>query len=93
MDNLKFLLIIGSFREEDVHQNYPLMSVIDEITLQSIPMRELNITSLNLSSTCDMIESYFNCSKHLLTEISEQIFLKTFGNPFYIKKILDLAAS
>lgn len=88
--NNQYLLLIGSYREEEVPKEHKVASLINKLTLKNIVIKELTLTNLNLSSTYDMIRSYLDCFPNSIKKIADEVFLKTFGNPFYIEQILAL---
>ncbi len=86
----KYLLIVCSYKEEEVTQEHPVASFIRQINMQNKALKEITLSNLNFSSTYGMVKSNMNLTEDSIQKIAELIFLKTIGNPFYIEQILGL---
>ncbi len=83
-----YLLLIGAYRENEVHPGHPLLAalkgmrergaVIDEIRLR--PLRREHLTELLADTLCKTPED--------VAELAEVIERKTAGNPFFTEELL-----
>ncbi|NEO85289.1 MAG: AAA family ATPase [Spirulina sp. SIO3F2] len=94
-----YLLLLGAYRDNEVFAAHPLMLTLSEIehnhasrkddiaksnsieTLTLSPLDELNINHL--------ISDTLLCSKHIAAPLSELVYQKTKGNPFFITQFLS----
>jgi predicted ATPase len=94
VDLLQYLLenkingikILGSYRENEVKSNQPLSMFIFNFTSQ---IEILHLEPLNLENLNELVSDSLELPKSSTIQISEIIFNKTFGNPYFSKEMLN----
>jgi predicted ATPase/signal transduction histidine kinase len=89
-DNLNHLLIIGTYREEDISENHPLQETLK--LKEKIPeaLSEIELSPLNIENIQDLICNSLSCSKKDGSQLASHIHQKTLGNAFFIKQFLQM---
>ena len=89
---IQYLLLIGAYRDNEVHDGHPLMMTIDEIqrnqTVSNQVLQQLFLEPLNLATVNDIIADTLHCESERSMPLAELIFKKTNGNPFFLNELL-----
>jgi predicted ATPase/signal transduction histidine kinase len=83
-----YLLLIGAYRDNEVFAAHPLMLTLEAIaqsgaTVNTITLQPLSDTSLN-----QLVANTLNCSSELAQPLTDLVFQKTQGNPFFATQCL-----
>ena len=84
----KYLLIIGAYRDTHVHKSSPLMMALDEISKCGVLIEQVCLQPLSLGFVQQCICDTFFCDVSNARELSNFVFGKTKGNPFFINEFL-----
>lgn len=84
---LNHLMIIGAFRDNAVDDAHPLTLTLEEIHKKR-PVENLALQPLTKETVDQIIMDTMNISHGQSTELSELLFEKTGGNPFFTIEIL-----
>ena len=87
-EDIKSLLIIGAYRDNEVSISHPLYLLIQELenintNLETIELKPLNQTDLN-----SLVSDTLRCERDDAIPLSQMIFSKTKGNAFFIHQFL-----
>ncbi|MBD2772906.1 trifunctional serine/threonine-protein kinase/ATP-binding protein/sensor histidine kinase [Iningainema tapete] len=87
MQDMGYLLVIGAYRDNEVSPVHPLMLTVDEIgkgaTVHTITLQPLRRVDMN-----QLIADTLNCSCLLAQPLTELVYQKTKGNPFFATQFL-----
>ncbi len=86
-DILSNLLIIGSYRDNEIEDGHPLLDVIDKIQKQKI-IHMIHLDNLEKYEINMMISETLLKDKEETSTLTEEIYKKTKGNPFFTNAIL-----
>ncbi len=86
---LKYLLVIGSFRDDEVEEQHPLNLMLNKIKNSRLKINQIFLKSLKLDSVRHLIADSFRYELFLVEDLSKLIFQKTNGNPFFINQVLQ----
>jgi predicted ATPase len=78
--------ILGSYRENEVESNQSLSLFIFNFTSQ---IEMLHLEPLNLENLNELVSDSLELPKSSTIQISEIIFSKTLGNPYFSKEMLN----
>ncbi|MEH2378847.1 MAG: ATP-binding sensor histidine kinase [Nostoc sp.] len=83
-----YLLLIGAYRDNEVSPTHPLMMTLDEkhklgAIINSITLQVLSENTLN-----QLVADTLNCIHDLATPLTQLIYQKTQGNPFFSTQFL-----
>ena len=87
----QYLLLMGAYRDNEVSPTHPLMLTLDEIqkngaVVNNITLRPLDIGNVSLLIADTLKES--SVLRNRVSELSELLFNKTQGNPFFLTQML-----
>jgi predicted ATPase/signal transduction histidine kinase len=88
MQNTGYLLVIGAYRDNEVSPVHPLMLMVDEIGKTGISIQTITLQPLSLVDMNQLIADTLNCSHLLAQPLTELIYQKTKGNPFFATQFL-----
>ena len=83
-----YLLVIGAYRDNEVNPAHPLMLIINEIIKAEATVKTINLTSLQQFDINNLVADTLGCSTQLVTPLTELIYQKTQGNPFFTTQFL-----
>jgi diguanylate cyclase (GGDEF)-like protein len=85
---LKYFLLIGSYRDNEVQGAHPAMLCIAEIEAAKGRLERLALAPLDIAHTNQLIADALNCALDRSLPLAISIFKKTEGNPFFLKLFL-----
>ncbi|WP_017306697.1 AAA family ATPase [Spirulina subsalsa] len=83
-----YLLILGSYRDNEVSPSHPLLLTLREIAEQGTPLTTLTLTPLTVEDLNHLVADTLLCSSELATPLSQLLHQKTQGNPFFATQFL-----
>ncbi len=84
----RHLLLIGSYRENEVHSEHSLMLILEKIHQASAIVNYMVLEPLNFTSLNCLIADTLNCSSEQANSLTELVYHKTQGNPFFSTQLL-----
>jgi len=84
----RFLLVIGAYRDNEVDPVHPLMLMLDRIRKTSVRLQTLSLSPLSLSHLGQMMGAIFHATQRQLEPLTDLVYQKTAGNPFFIIQFL-----
>ena len=82
------ILFIGAFRHNEVNASHPLMLWADEIERANTAFNQITLQPLEMASINQLVADTLKCDPHATEPLSELVYRKTSGNPFFVKQIL-----
>ncbi|HRG48360.1 MAG TPA: trifunctional serine/threonine-protein kinase/ATP-binding protein/sensor histidine kinase [Leptospiraceae bacterium] len=89
LDN-KFLFFIGAYRDNETDKSHPLVLTIDSIEKAGSSIKRIHLKNLEISQVNQLVSDSLNSSLERTKSLSELVFAKTEGNPFFINELLRL---
>jgi predicted ATPase/tRNA A-37 threonylcarbamoyl transferase component Bud32 len=83
-----YLLLICSYRDNEVTRSHSLFSWINDIKTKFDQIKELPVLPLTVQDICYIIADTFHCSREKARSLASIISIKTNGNPFFIKEFI-----
>ncbi|MEO0771427.1 MAG: AAA family ATPase, partial [Cyanobacteria bacterium J06649_4] len=83
------LLVLGAYRDNETFAAHPLMLAIDELKGQGIEIDTLTLKPLNKTDINTLVADTLLCSPGIAQPLSELIYQKTQGNPFFTTQFLQ----
>jgi predicted ATPase/signal transduction histidine kinase len=87
-DNDDALLLIGSYRDNEIDVTHLLNLTIKEIKKENVSISTIKLEPLHETDLAFMIADTFKCEVDSVISLSQIIFAKTKGNPFFIHQFL-----
>ncbi|MEH2078245.1 MAG: AAA family ATPase [Nostoc sp.] len=83
-----YLFIIGAYRDNEVSKAHPLMLMLEEIEKASAIVNTLTLNPLSQTHINDLIADTLSCSPITALPLTELVYQKTKGNPFFATQFL-----
>ncbi|MBW4668452.1 MAG: AAA family ATPase [Cyanomargarita calcarea GSE-NOS-MK-12-04C] len=82
------LLLIGAYRDNEISKAHPLHSTLKEIQQTAAAISRITLAPLNQSNLNSLIADTLHCEESLAIPLSQMVFAKTKGNPFFSNQFL-----
>ena len=86
------LLLIGAFRDNEVHSSHPLQRKLDLLHQRGATICELLLEPLEQRDVSRLIAEALCCSQERVEPLTDLIYGKTAGNPFFTNQFVSLLA-
>ncbi len=83
-----YILLIGAYRNNEVFAAHPLMLTLDEIRKQSVTVNQITLAPLDQLALNRLIADTLSCPLETAFPLTELVFAKTKGNPFFATQFL-----
>jgi predicted ATPase/class 3 adenylate cyclase/predicted metal-dependent HD superfamily phosphohydrolase len=83
-----YLLLIGTYRDNEVTTTHPLSQMIADVKEMELPVEEITLHQLQFEDVNQLIADTLLSEPSDCIKLSEQISNKTAGNPFFINEFL-----
>ena len=86
---VRFLYIIGSYRDNDAEAFSPIIELSKEIERAGVGIENIRLGPIQPADIAALIIDFLKCSEIRAIELANLIHHKTGGNPFFVKQFLD----
>ncbi|MBD2386944.1 hybrid sensor histidine kinase/response regulator [Cylindrospermum sp. FACHB-282] len=83
-----YLLLIAAYRDNEVSASHPLMLTWHELKKDNVLVDKITLIPLKKSAFNSLIADTLNCSKKAVQPLTEVVFNKSKGNPFFATQLL-----
>ncbi|MBE9179441.1 AAA family ATPase [Oculatella sp. LEGE 06141] len=83
-----YLLILGAYRDNEVFAAHPLMLTLEEIERANATLNTIVLTPLSSTDINQLVADTLSCTKDLALPLTELVYQKTQGNPFFTSQFL-----
>lgn len=87
-DRVQHLLVIGAYRDNEVTATSPLMLTLSELGKESADISTIQLQSLPLLEVRQLVADSLRCLADESEDLSNLVFDKTAGNPFFLTQFL-----
>ena len=87
--NARNVLVVGAYRDNEVGLTHPLRHTIDMIRQAGTPVDEIMLAPLQFDDVSRLIGDGLKTTRRELHELSQLVFERTGGNPFYVVQFLQ----
>ncbi|MEG4349727.1 AAA family ATPase [Microcoleus sp. LAD1_D5] len=84
----RYLLLIGAYRDNEVFPAHPFMLTLAEIQKTEAKVNTLTLTPLAQADVNSLVADTLACSTALARPLTELVYQKTQGNPFFSTQFL-----
>lgn len=88
-DELPYFMFIGSFRDNEISHAHPLANLINDLNQSEADITHLKLSPLNSHQVNAIVSSSLNCSSKKSEDLSQIIYSKSRGNPFFTSVLLE----
>lgn len=81
---LRYLLLIGAYRDNEVDQLHPLMRTLDAMRRAGqVPRHDIVLAPLALGDVAQLLADTLHCARQPVEPLAALVHAKTDGNPFF----------
>ncbi len=84
----RHLFFIGAYRDNEVSPAHPLMLTLNEIKKVQAPLNTITLAPLSAVQINQLVADTLKCSEALAQPLSELVYQKTQGNPFFATQFM-----
>jgi predicted ATPase/signal transduction histidine kinase len=88
MQDTKYLLVLGAYRDNEVSPIHPFILTVDEIIKTGAVVQTMTLQALSLEDTNQLVADTLNCELSLAQPLTKLVYQKTKGNPFFATQFL-----
>ncbi|MBD2514955.1 AAA family ATPase [Nostoc sp. FACHB-973] len=88
MADAGYLLLIGAYRDNEVHTAHPLTLSLNEIAKSQATINTISLAPLSQLQVNKLVADTLKCTENLAWSLSVLIYQKTKGNPFFATQFL-----
>ncbi len=88
MQDTGYLLVIGAYRDNEVSAAHPVSLTVDAIQKNGATVNRISMKPLSLEDTNQLVADTLNCDRQLAQPLTELLYQKTKGNPFFAIQFL-----
>ncbi len=85
---INYLLLIGAYRDNEVNAGHPLILTVEETKTTGAIVNQIILSPLSQSALNNLVADTINYSLEESLPLTEQIYLKTGGNPFFTTQFI-----
>jgi len=89
---LRYLLVVASYRDEEVDSGHPLIKAVEELRRQSVPVDELAVANLTEPEVRELLADTLQLSGEHAESLALVLHRRTAGNPFFVRSLLAALA-
>ncbi|BAY92895.1 MULTISPECIES: ATP-binding sensor histidine kinase [unclassified Tolypothrix] len=82
------LLLIAAYRDNEVPPGHPLMLTLSDIQKKQAKINTITLAALTQKKVNQLVADTLKCAEELAEHLSELIYQKTKGNPFFATQFL-----
>src|SRR6266571_3829844 len=86
--DLRGLLVIGAYRDNEVSERHPLMLTLSEIRAAGTPLREITLGPLPLAHLTQLVADTLHTDGERAKPLADLVLSKTAGNPFFVTQFV-----
>jgi predicted ATPase/signal transduction histidine kinase/ActR/RegA family two-component response regulator len=86
--DVRHLLLIGAFRDNEVSASHPLMQTLDAIRATEAVVRDIALAPLSLDDVTQFVAETLHCAHASAEPLARLVHDKTLGNPFFAIQFL-----
>jgi PAS domain S-box-containing protein len=90
--DVRHLLLIGAYRDNEVGPTHPLMRIIEAIRKAGTGLREVVLAPLAIDDVDCLVADSLHCDRERALPLAELMHEKTGGNPFFVIQLLTVLA-
>src|SRR5258705_7098532 len=80
---VRHLLVVGAYRDNEVGPAHPLMSTLEAIRTAGAPVHEVSLAPLNRDDVARLVTDALHCAPRRALPLAQLVHEKTGGNPFF----------
>jgi predicted ATPase/signal transduction histidine kinase len=87
---LRYLLVIMAYRGNEITPDHRLITTIEELNRNNVPINKLKVQNISISSVSKMLKDTLKSGGQPLDQLANITYTTTKGNPFFVKSLISL---
>ncbi|HLO51777.1 MAG TPA: AAA-like domain-containing protein, partial [Kamptonema sp.] len=87
-EQMKYLLIIGAYRDNEVSPSHPSILTLNRLEKEGVILNRMTLAPLPTPQIAQLIADTLHSNLELVEPLAELIYRKTSGNPFFVNEFL-----
>ncbi|RKZ89883.1 MAG: hypothetical protein DRR19_11005, partial [Candidatus Parabeggiatoa sp. nov. 1] len=87
-NEMRYLLIIGAYRDNETSPTHPLMVTIDNLKKAKAVINQITLTNLKFEHITQLIAETLHSDRQTVKPLAELVIHKTEGNPFFVNQFI-----
>lgn len=87
-EELKNVLVIGAYRENEVSEEHRLIKMVERLSDTKLSINQVHLGPLSREDFNDFLSDTLSLNRDKVADLGEVMFQKTKGNPFFAKELL-----
>ena len=83
------IFFVGTYRDNEVQEDHAIFQFIDKLDVSNVPTTKISLTGLNQEDLNTMISDALCLYPRICKSLSDVIFQKTKGNPFFVLEFVQ----
>lgn len=83
------IFFVGTYRDNEVQEDHAIFQFIDKLDVSNVPTTKISLTGLNQEDLNTMISDALCLYPRICRSLSDVIFQKTKGNPFFVLEFIQ----
>ena len=88
MQDTEYLLVLGAYRDNEVSPVHPFILTVEEIVKNQATVNTITLQALSEQNLNRLIADTLNCELDIAYPLTQLVYLKTQGNPFFATQFL-----
>ncbi|MGA8262686.1 MAG: AAA family ATPase [Arenicellales bacterium] len=90
--DMKHLLLIGAYRDNEVNSTHPLMRKLDAMRQAGSDLHDIVLAPLGLEDLNQLLADSLRCERDRAAPLAQLLHEKTYGNPFFAIQFISSLA-
>jgi len=87
-EQMKYLLLIGAYRDNEVSPTHPSILTLNRLEKEGVILNRITLAPLAAPQIAQLIADTLHSNLELVESLAELIYRKTSGNPFFVNEFL-----
>ncbi|MCT7972347.1 ATP-binding sensor histidine kinase [Laspinema olomoucense] len=88
MDETEYLLVLGAYRDNEISALHPFILALNEMLKNGATIDTITLSALSSNNLNQLVSETLNSAPSLTESLTELIYQKTQGNPFFATQFL-----
>jgi PAS domain S-box-containing protein len=87
-DEMRHLLLVGAYRDNEVDPSHPLVRMLDEVRKSGAQLSEIALAPLPLAEVAQLVDDTLRCGPDRAHSLAAIVHEKTQGNPLFASRFV-----
>lgn len=88
MQDARYLLVLGAYRDNEVSSSHPFILTVDEMIKSGVVVNTINLQPLDLAQVNQLVADTLKSKLFLTQPLADLVYQKAQGNPFFTTRFI-----